>query len=1225
MNANPLVNAASQAAPAKADKDKRVVSLVCNAPADRITGLDDFLKAFNSGNAHAEVSHFRYVIQRRTKRSLGGKFAQGLSTEVTENIEINLNEDLFGLRRWLATIRQDPGSVMLLNIFKIKEDALAAPLIFSDMLRTGRPLLVTGADASMQSQLTATPDLQFKVTPPEIEGDTELKLSFLARPQRRKGFVQTVRNLMEFEFLPQEVRGKIQEINTGGDPSVLNEAETINLCLLSDISSRYRPVLDQYKKSMQETSLQVPQLMSMFEIVTADLPVNHAVAAFKNFLEEDAQPAKLDSKTKLFANIYRYLSTDKDDNRMGRMDRMSRFHKVLLNVVVRNRMRVDPFLWKRCYFLGERDPGEIKVYETVRPYFRVLSKAIKAGEEGIGEEFKRQTAMQMFELLQQRDPSNPALSGEHGGAMQRAANRLLNLMGSGTGSALDKTKYFGENGKMPAGPDELMKTFEKLPLSIENLRLASGKLKPVLFLNEVVAAEIQRSTLDVMKTAAKERDSTLRDIYILNAVSELTNFTFHVGDKRLTNLERVCGMAVAGTRLGLEFNSAPINESSIGLYVNEQEPPPGRLVNDSNLLRLAYTELVGMRVERLVKRAVDHKINYLQTTFGKNFFEVIYARVVIGNNLPLSRNQFAEFIRRRTLMGNLDAKGWQPTNENALADPFLLFADSPSEARKQPPKDSPLEDFEKRFDQVSREFKQLLNETKISAEKDGGQSNPNTVLWDLFKQGIYNLSRPEAKAAFRKSVFFKYLQELIAKISSENYSTFTAGIVDGGIKIFIPWKFNNLQLIGDRFGFLVGDRVVKYQMLSSPSEKPEELDDVSRVLYLQLEAIFSSEERGLQVQSVLEMGAAISKTTRIWTEYSRFLSVAMMDRALSETVIKQLEPGKIQVQHLLYLPDPTKLCLGKAVVSTDSVPFTKLLQAPDNMGNVVKNPKSSSTTIDDFTIQVHSLGRLRDELEHYAGIAEDARDILQNLAHDKAEGPAIAKYEQALQQMITVLSKPLRHISEKDVQALHVIAKQVKEMLYTLYNSPSPQKQKITLRLQAELQSRRSDGHQVKLNFADEFIIDTTEIKVLQKVKQGDEVVKKQKKIEVEVAATHQTLSLRMREVIRTQAILQRKRHIVFSPEGQKKKQVEYTMDIIDLLQALRGNALTFYADTTQLAEEQVHRLAARVKPHNFFVMEALTPEKPEGLKSNLVIDPLSGRPIAAPPGSADSQSEQPN
>ena len=133
---------------------------------------------------------------------------------------------------------------------------------------------------------------------------------------------------------------------------------------------------------------------------------------------------------------------------------------------------------------------------------------------------------------------------------------------------------------------------------------------------------------------------------------------------------------------------------------------------------------------------------------------------------------------------------------------------------------------------------------------------------------------------------------------------------------------------------------------------------------------------------------------------------------------------------------------------------------------------------------------------------------------------------------------------------------------------------------------------------------------VLQKVQVGDEVVKKQKKLEVEVQATHQTLTLRMRDVIRSQEILQRKRHVVFSPEGQKKKQIGYAMDIIDILQALRGSALTFYADTTQLGEEQVHVLAARVKPHNFFVMEKLKPEQPKGAKISMTIDPVSGKAV---------------
>ncbi|NIV36133.1 MAG: hypothetical protein GWN58_43800, partial [Anaerolineae bacterium] len=68
----------------------------------------------------AEINPFRHVIQRKARRSMGGKFSKGLTHEVTENVEINPNEDLFGLRRWLGGIRQDPASVMLVQISKIK-------------------------------------------------------------------------------------------------------------------------------------------------------------------------------------------------------------------------------------------------------------------------------------------------------------------------------------------------------------------------------------------------------------------------------------------------------------------------------------------------------------------------------------------------------------------------------------------------------------------------------------------------------------------------------------------------------------------------------------------------------------------------------------------------------------------------------------------------------------------------------------------------------------------------------------------------------------------------------------------------------------------------------------------------------------------------------------------------------------------------------------------------
>ena len=142
----------------------------------------------------------------------------------------------------------------------------------------------------------------------------------------------------------------------------------------------------------------------------------------------------------------------------------------------------------------------------------------------------------------------------------------------------------------------------------------------------------------------------------------------------------------------------------------------------------------------------------------------------------------------------------------------------------------------------------------------------------------------------------------------------------------------------------------------------------------------------------------------------------------------------------------------------------------------------------------------------------------------------------------------------------------------------------------------------------------------MQKVKkEGGEVVSRQKKVEVEVDQAYQTIATRMRDVIHTHSLLERKDHIILQPEGQKKKQIEYVLDIIDTLMALRGNALTFYCDMTMLDDGQVQELATRIKPHNFFKMDELKNEPPKGMTARAK-DPLSGRPMAAPKGGNGKQ-----
>ena len=76
-------------------------------------------------------------------------------------------------------------------------------------------------------------------------------------------------------------------------------------------------------------------------------------------------------------------------------------------------------------------------------------------------------------------------------------------------------------------------------------------------------------------------------------------------------------------------------------------------------------------------------------------------------------------------------------------------------------------------------------------------------------------------------------------------------------------------------------------------------------------------------------------------------------------------------------------------------------------------------------------------------------------------------------------------------------------------------------------------------------------------------------------------------------------------------------MDIIEILLSLRGNALTFFADTSALGDDQVEVFAKSIKPYNFFNMDTMKQEPVPGMKTNVIMDPLTGRPVsqAAAPG----------
>ena len=77
----------------------------------------------------------------------------------------------------------------------------------------------------------------------------DVKQDFINRASRATSFITVLQNMTELDFLPKAFKDKIAEILKTRNPnevSKLNEAEVVNIGLISDGLERYRRLIDEF-------------------------------------------------------------------------------------------------------------------------------------------------------------------------------------------------------------------------------------------------------------------------------------------------------------------------------------------------------------------------------------------------------------------------------------------------------------------------------------------------------------------------------------------------------------------------------------------------------------------------------------------------------------------------------------------------------------------------------------------------------------------------------------------------------------------------------------------------------------------------------------------------------------------------------------------------------------------------------------------------------------------
>lgn len=1193
----PTEKETSQTSEDDVQKRQYKIRFLSNAACQTDPDVKEFLRFFNQDNFLGEVSEQKITNRQQSKK----QSAQSLR-------HLNPCSDLYAARRWQSSILQQSNSTMLLKIERIKDEPLLTPLTMESLFKNNRTVVIAGATTAVQRQLQAGVDLKFAGVPPMIEADKDLKSALLERSKRRTGFQASMRTIGDLPFLEETILEKIKTIQSGKPFPPLSEGETINLCLLADLCSRYDAALNAFTLGFQEGEQPVSLHSSLFDTFTLDTNPVDVISTFLPFVDEEDQ-ASVKNKALLCGYIYKHLlECDKSAKKDIKIKRVQ-FNQTLRTFVLKRRIQQDVRLFRRCSFLTEQRDMEQILFLNILPIFNKLKPFVESTEESLPNEIR----VELFKFLiqvakkgrgREATPA-PSPSVRPNRASQGFAKTVANKGGGnestdpGENAELEQMmarKIFeqlhlsdydvfclwdpkSEDYALLDKPMELLRKLLVIKLSRQEVVQITQRLRQLIFPYEKIVQEVQKRLIQVIEGKESLKLKELEQIYIVHSLPEVIHYRFDMGSKAIHPIERVCARTLLSQRLGLDISLKPRKGSDVLLFAHDKLPKLGVLQNDAALVAQSYVTLLGQFVANLVKRFTANKINHLMKTYKKNFFEMLYETVSVQKNVPISRGQLVKILRTHNILANLMDKGWDEEKGNENYDPMLPAAFLEGQQEAKLPEE--YEKFTEVYQTHLKAFFKMVKEVKASAEKFPAVDNPNVLIWSMFQKGIYNLSSKEAGLLFRKSHFYKMLQNFVAFVSSKHYKEFTGDLTSKGVHLFVPRKFRELLVIGIHFGFLVNEKLVRYNLLPSPAAL-KDLDRLSFIFSNEFDQEFQKETPRKDVGTLMSMIQVIRRCNRVWTDFSRSLTIASVDRLLTETAVKNAIPGKILAPQLkLSVPDSKKLCLGRAVGGGQATEWFKILKDEEVIGNVLTNEKLTVTTLDEFAIAIHKINRLREEFDKYGGIAEDVLDICRMLTYHKSEAPLVAKMESILELIARIFNKSLRSVFEADIQLLHKYSRNLKMLRERLHDIRLEGKEKRFIsKLRDDLQERRSDGHDAKLDFSDQFIYETTDIKVMEKNEEGDF---KQRKKEVEVQAAYQTVTERIREVIRIHKVLHQKRCIIFSPEGQKKKQIDYLLNIVQSIVSLRGNAVRFYIDISTLDPIQQQKISRIIQPSHFY------------------------------------------
>ncbi len=312
----------------------------------------------NSRGFTIDFSEFKITSTKVQKRLINVGQKNGPRERIAIEEKIDINSNYKYLRQITWRVLKEVNNVLIMQLGQIKGLPCSLPLVFPEIFKEKRKVLVTGLTHHLMVQLISTPDLQFKSIPEPIAKNSFLRQKILERADREKTMQAIARAMQDFSGIRPSIKEKLAEISAG-NKTILTDEEAINIILIADLYTRYLPLFQTFQNDINSRGSTVPALASQFIDMTQGMRTEKLIDAFKNYLIDDdgSEAFASENNGQLFSYLYKKAQIiDEKRLKIGDMPlTRAELYSIMRSMITLARSQIDPSLWNQCLFFHRHD------------------------------------------------------------------------------------------------------------------------------------------------------------------------------------------------------------------------------------------------------------------------------------------------------------------------------------------------------------------------------------------------------------------------------------------------------------------------------------------------------------------------------------------------------------------------------------------------------------------------------------------------------------------------------------------------------------------------------------------------------------------------------------------------------------------------------------------------------------------------------------------------------